>query len=302
MEHTVLADYGHAYKITLGEHTVLAQARTAERPCVGDQVRIETQHEHVWITEVLPRRTVLRRKTAGTVVAEQILAANFDVVCIFFPASKPLNLSYLERLVIAAWDSGARPCILISKSDLASTEYPVQKLKQTFSGVHVQAISTRTAQGIAELLQWIGPQQTALLIGASGVGKSSYINFFKPDTLATQAVRSDQKGRHTTTHRELIRTQTICLIDTPGIREFGLADAENGIVQLYHDVESLGMQCRFPDCRHETEPGCAVRQAIEDGVLASERLQEYRKYLREARHFALKKKQKELKNSKRKRH
>lgn len=292
MTYLVTADYGSHYQVVGETDQLLVQAKTVERPCVGDWVTLERQFDQVWITSIVERSTRLIRKIAGTQMKEQLLAVNFDAVFIFYPATKELNVSYLERLMIAAWDSGARPYLILSKADLAEDLGVVNQLSQAFPGVSVHALSSVTGLGLEKLLQEFEATNTVVLLGSSGVGKSSFINALRPDTMKTQAVRSDQKGRHTTTHRELIMTERLRVIDTPGVREFGLGQSSDGISYYFSDVEELSQACRFRNCLHEGEPGCAVQQALDLGQLATERLEAYRKYQKEAKYLEKKLKEK----------
>jgi ribosome biogenesis GTPase len=233
---------------------------------------------------VLPRRTSISRKEVWHAAREQVLAANVDVA--FLAQALPLdfNLRRLERYLAMAWESGAQPVVLLTKSDLVDdvTPYLDEVEAVTLGSCPAQAVSAQTGEGLDELRPWFEPNRTAVLLGSSGVGKSSIVNALAgEELLATQEVRADdQRGRHTTTHRELILLPGGgVVLDTPGIRELQLWDAD--LEQTFGDVEEIARRCRFSDCAHDREPGCAIREALGDGSLAPERWHSYVKLQRE---------------------
>lgn len=270
-------------------------------PAVGDWVAAVVPADAgspVVIQAVLPRRTAFRRSNAdasrrsGTRLAdEQVLAANVDVAFVVAGLDGDFNLRRIERYLAVAWAGGALPVIVLNKADVA-TDLLGQRMAAggVAPGVEVRAISALTGDGIADLAaEHLAPGRTAVVLGSSGVGKSTLVNaLLGHDRLRTQAVREDDsRGRHTTTHRELVRLPLgALLIDTPGIRSLGVAGAAGGLETAFADVEDLAADCRFRDCRHETEPGCAVRAALADGRLDPRRFESHRKLEREAAHLA----------------
>jgi ribosome biogenesis GTPase len=257
-------------------------AREDALPAVGDWVGVDLTTN--LIEAVLPRRTSIGRKEVWTAIREQILAANVDVA--FLTQALPLDFNprRLERYLAMAWESGAQPVILLTKTDLVDdiTPYLDQVEAVTFGAVPVLAVSARTNVGVDELRAWLEPNKTAVLLGSSGVGKSTIVNtLIGEELLATQEVREDdQMGRHTTTRRELILVPTGgVVLDTPGIRELQLWDAD--LEQTFGDIEEIARRCRFSDCNHDQEPGCAVRDALQDGTLSAERWDSYLKLQRE---------------------
>ncbi len=263
---------------------------TAELPVVGDWVVVAHRpaDNSGTITAVLPRFTKFSRKTAWQAAEEQVLAANIDVALLLTSMNDDLNLRRLERYLILAWESGARPVIVLTKADLhPAPEVAVAEVESIAVGVSVHAISSLTGQGLDEVRALLGPGLTAVLLGSSGVGKSTLVNTLAgEELLATQEIREDGKGRHTTTRRELVQLPTGALvIDTPGIRELQLWVADDGIDEAFEDVAELFAHCRFSDCAHDREPGCAVRAALEDGSLAAERWDSYLKLQAELAHL-----------------
>jgi ribosome biogenesis GTPase len=262
----------------------------AELPVVGDWVAVAPRpgESAGTIQAVLPRRTRFSRKTAWTAVEEQVLAANLDVVFIVSSLNEDLNLRRLERYLTLAWESGARPVILLTKADLhPAPETAVAEVESVAYGVPVLALSARTGEGLDALRSYLRPGVTTALLGSSGVGKSTLVNTLAGvQLLATQEIREDGRGRHTTARRELVLLPGGGLvIDTPGMRELQLWEADEGLEEAFEDVAELAAQCRFSDCAHETEPGCAVRAALEQGTLAPERWDSYLKLQRELEHL-----------------
>ncbi|WP_045732594.1 ribosome small subunit-dependent GTPase A [Pseudarthrobacter chlorophenolicus] len=238
------------------------------------------------ILAVLPRRSELSRKRAfEDSSAEQVLAANMDTVGVVVPVDRPLTHNRLERTLVAAWDSGATPLVIITKADLAQVaDDVVGKVILQAAGVEVVTTSAENGDGIDELMAHIPAGGTIVLLGPSGAGKSTLINaLVGREVQHTGEVRSgDFKGKHTTTSRELVPLANgTVLMDTPGVRGFGLFDAEDGMGEMFGDVEELAARCRFADCGHGNEPGCAVREAIEDGLLTERRWHSYLKMQRE---------------------
>ena len=260
---------------------------------VGDWVVVERGvGETSRIVHCLPRRTKLSRKVAGDRTVEQVVAANIDVVMIVAGLDGDFNLRRLERMIAMAWDSGATPLVVLNKSDLADdADAAVASTRAIAAGVEVVPLSAKTTAGIEVLRALLDPERTAIMIGSSGVGKSTLLNSLcGGEVMRTSDVREhDDRGRHTTTHRELIRLPGgSLLIDNPGIRELQLwSDDEPSLEESFADILELAASCRFRDCGHEAEPGCAVRAAVDAGTLASDRLANMRAMQSELRYLEL---------------
>ena len=264
-------------------------------PVVGDEVSV-TLHDNgakAVVHAVSPRRTLLLRKAVGAGGDAQPLAANVDKVRIVMGLDGNYNIARLERLLVAAWDSGGVPVVVLTKKDLAPAEELPEKLAAVAAaapGVEVFCLSSLSGEGVAEVEAALAGGRCCLL-GSSGAGKSTLLNRLAGlEAAATGAVREDDaRGRHTTTARHLYFLP--CggqVIDTPGVREFCVEYSGTGLESSFSDIEVLAAGCRFKDCAHEGEPGCAVRAALEAGALAPERLRSYGKLRREARRLELK--------------
>jgi ribosome biogenesis GTPase len=265
-------------------------ATTADLPVVGDWVAVDARlaEDAGTIRAVLPRRTKFSRKTAWQAAEEQVLCANVDVVFVVTSLNEDFNLRRLERYLTLAWESGARPVIVLTKADLhPSPELAVAEAESVAFDVPVHAVSVPLDLGLDEMRAHLGPGVTAVLLGSSGVGKSTLVNALAgEELLATQEIRDDGRGRHTTTRRQLVLLPGGgVVIDTPGLRELQLWEAEEGLEEAFEDVVELETQCRFSDCRHETEPGCAIQAALADGRLSQERWDSFRKLERELEHL-----------------
>ncbi|HWO09609.1 MAG TPA: ribosome small subunit-dependent GTPase A [Polyangiaceae bacterium] len=273
---------------TLGELAgkLRGQLRAAERPVSGDWVAVSEHGERATIRHVLDRRTSLVRRAAHRDGVPQAIAANVDVFFIVTSANLELNPRRLERYLSAVWDSGADPVLLLSKLDLVEDPVPLEaRLREIAGAAPVVSVSAYTGQGMAELEGLLSAQKTVSFIGSSGVGKSSLANrILGHEQQAIQSIGSEAKGRHTTTRRELLVVPGRgVLIDTPGMREFGMLEDEGGIDSAFPDVAERAKFCRFRDCSHEAEPDCAVVAATETGELSPERLRSYHKLKREVR-------------------
>lgn len=263
---------------------------TAQLPVVGDWVAVAVRSDENGgtIQAVLSRRTKVSRKTAWQATEEQVLVANVDVVFLVTSVNEDLNLRRLERYLTLALESGARPVFILTKADLLDDVAPAVAIVESVAfGVPVLAISSTTGVGIEEVRALLPAGTTGAFIGSSGVGKSTLVNALAgEDLLATQEIRADGRGRHTTVRRELIVLPGGGLIvDTPGMRELQLWDADEGLDEAFEDVTSLFAHCKFSDCRHDKEPGCAVQAALAAGTLSAERWESYLNLERELQHL-----------------
>lgn len=292
----VFAEYKNFYKVMCEEGEMLAEIsgkllfgaeQQQDFPAVGDwtAVAVRAKEGKATIHHVLPRISKFSRKVAGTNTREQIVAANIDTVFIVNSLNYDFNLRRIERYLLLAWESGANPVIVLSKSDLCDDlDEKLAETEAVAIGVPVHAVSTYQDTGLLELRRYFKEGHTVALLGSSGVGKSSIINYFLGSSIQkVQELRNDgQKGKHTSTHREIFMLpEGGLVIDTPGMREIQLWDAEEGIQEAFEDIETLAATCFFNDCRHEDEPKCAVRAAIDEGILAAERLESYNKLQKE---------------------
>jgi ribosome biogenesis GTPase / thiamine phosphate phosphatase len=253
------------------------EADPGELPVVGDWVGLRDG----LIDFVLPRHSKFSRKTPWTAVSEQVLVANVDVAFLVMGLDeRDFNVRRLERYLTTAWEGGANPVIVLNKADLATDL--ARQLVETESvafGVPVHPVSAETGDGVEELRRHLAGNRTVVLLGSSGVGKSSLINrLVGEEHFRIGDVRSDGRGRHTTTHRELVAVPGGgVIIDTPGLRELQLWETDDGLDQAFVDVADLIAECRFSDCQHRTEPGCAIKAALADGSLPAERWESYQK-------------------------
>jgi ribosome biogenesis GTPase / thiamine phosphate phosphatase len=263
-----------------------------EPVCVGDWVLVRPDGPA--ITGVLPRRTALVRHATGKATLPQTLAANMDDVFVTVAADRGVPLGRIERFLALVWESGATPVVVLTKSDLLAPDAAAPLLTEAMGaapGAEVCLVSAVTGEGIENISERLRPSRTAALIGSSGAGKSSLLNALAgADVAATSEVRDvDGKGRHKTAWRELVMLdQGGAVIDTPGLRGLGLWLDGGGLDATFADIAELALSCRFTDCRHDTEPGCAVTGAIESGELDERRLASYRKLEREAAYVARK--------------
>jgi ribosome biogenesis GTPase / thiamine phosphate phosphatase len=260
----------------------------SELPAVGDwtAVRPLPGERKAVIEAVLPRRTAFTRKEAWRRTAEQVVAANVDIVLIVTAFGSDLNARRLERYLVAAWESGAEPAIVVNKADLEPDRAgALLEVEAVAFGVPVYVLSAATGEGLEELSPHLRRGRTAALLGSSGVGKSTLVNRLAgQDILATREVSAGGRGRHMTSHRELVLLPGGgLLLDTPGMRELQLWAGEESLDGAFEDVADLVADCRFADCAHDTEPGCAVKAALADGSLPAERWQSYVKLQRELR-------------------
>lgn len=257
-------------------------------PTVGDFVMIDyIDNGDSRIIATLPRRTYFSRKDPDIRRGEQAVAANFDYVFIMQSLNKDFNLKRLERYLTLGWQSGATPVIILTKADLVDdyTE-PLRAVEQIAPEVSVHAVSSVSGYGLDSLSKYLQPGKTIVLLGSSGIGKSSLVNALSGENIMTvNAIReNDSKGRHTTTHRQLLMLPSgAMVIDTPGMRELGMWDVSSGLGEAFADVEQFLGKCRFRDCSHTSEPGCAIKAAISNGELSAARWKSYCSLKKEAR-------------------
>ncbi|MFF5455401.1 ribosome small subunit-dependent GTPase A [Streptomyces sp. NPDC012950] len=257
--------------------------------CTGDWVAVDPEgaSDPRYVRTLLPRRTVFARSTSSKRSEGQVLAANVDHAVIAVSLAVELDLGRIERFLALAWESGAQPVVVLTKADLVpdpvGLSYLVEDVETVAPGVRVLPLSSTTGEGV-DVLSAVVAGGTTVLLGVSGAGKSTLANaLVGEDVMSVRAARDvDGKGRHTTTTRNLfVLPGGGVLIDTPGLRGVGLWDAETGVGQVFSEIEELAVECRFHDCAHEAEPGCAVAAAIEDGTLPVRRLESFRKLMRE---------------------
>lgn len=288
----VIRESRGVYGVTTGDRELPAAAsgrlwhgeEGGGAPAVGDwvAVRLPTLPEEPGlIRAILPRKSKFSRKAAGTRTDEQVVAANVDIVFLMTGLDHDFSPRRIERYLTAAWESGSDPVLLLNKADIdAELEEHVQEVDGIAMGLPVHVISAKTGQGVEALAAYLGRGRTVSVLGSSGVGKSTLINrLLGSDIQRTGSVRaSDDRGRHTTTHRELFHLPGGGLIlDTPGMRELQLWESDEGIGGVFADIEELAGECRFGNCGHNGEPGCAVEAAVASGALDAERLESWRK-------------------------
>lgn len=282
----VAGDFGESWAEASGKLR-LAVEEGADWPAVGDWVVVEIHRAGTTavIQEVLPRRSKFVRKLPGKKIGEQVIAANVDTALLVSALDGDFNPRRVERYLAQCWESGAKPVIVLNKADACEdAREKAAQMERVAVGAALCVVSAKTGQGFEEIQEFLRPGNTLVLLGSSGVGKSTIANRLLGQ--AVQGVRpvreSDSRGRHTTTTRELlILSGGALLMDTPGLREMQLWDAEQGVAHVFADIDALAAQCRFGDCRHEGEPGCAVQAALDEGTLDPGRLENRRKLLRE---------------------
>lgn len=290
----VIAEHKHIYKLITDNGEISASVSgkfsfsakdASDFPTVGDWVAFssDSSHSTTTIHAIIPRYSCLSRKVAGSKTTEQILASNIDIVLICMSLNSDFNLRKLERYLSVVWESNAQPVIVLTKSDLCNDIDSKELLIASVSNnVPYFILSSTENIGVDKLISFIGSNKTVALIGSSGVGKSTLINaILKDDHMLTGDIRiKDDKGKHTTTHRELIPIPNGgAIIDTPGMRELQLFNVD--LNSSFEDIETLSLNCRFSNCTHSNEPGCAINAAIDEGILSPERYKNYKKLQRE---------------------
>ncbi|WP_107924064.1 ribosome small subunit-dependent GTPase A [Lysinibacillus parviboronicapiens] len=292
----VTLEHKHAYRVlaeegewlaTIAGHLAYNSLAREDFPAVGDWVLVEKMagEEKAIIHKLFERKSVFSRKVAGREITEQIVASNVDIVLLVMSLNADFNIRRLERYLIAAWDSGAKPIIVLTKADLCDdVENMLREVESVAFGVDVVVTSALSGEGLSDIHAFFTEGVTGAILGSSGAGKSTLTNALCGEQLMkVSGIREDDaKGRHTTTHRELIVLPSGgCLIDTPGMRELQLWDQGDSLSSSFKDIEELSATCRYRDCTHQEEPHCAVQQAIIDGVLENSRLRSYFKLQKE---------------------
>jgi len=298
----VYGDPGELIAEVSGKYRHQAHSR-ADFPAVGDWVAVKQRpdEEKATIHAVLPRKSSFSRKAAGIETEEQILSANIDTAFLVSGLDGDFNARRIERYLTLAWESGVNPVLILNKMDLCPNlpEF-LSKIESVAFGLPVFPVSATESKGMEVFGNYLGKGMTAVFLGSSGVGKSTIINtLLGEQRLKVKEVREDDsRGRHTTTSRQMILLpQGGIVIDTPGLREVQLWADEEGLKKSFQDIEQLAAQCRFNDCRHQSEPGCAVKMALEDGRLDPKRYQSYLKQQKELKSLALRKNQKEYRRA-----
>jgi ribosome biogenesis GTPase / thiamine phosphate phosphatase len=292
----VIADFGAEYLVHDAEGPTRASAGRHLRndglllPAVGDWVALLRREPVASVHGVVERRTIFSRKVASVESKEQVLAANVDVAFVV-AAATDVNARRIERYLTIAWQSGAIPIVLMTKADVVDSPDDLRaELEAVSMGTPVLVTSSITGQGIDEITRRLQPALTGVLLGPSGAGKSTLINHIVgTDIMRTRLIHRSGEGRHMTSHRQLVQLPGGgMIIDTPGLREAQLWEGEEGLGNLFEDIEELALRCRFTDCRHDSEPGCAIKVALADGSLETGRFNSYRKLQRELRAIAAK--------------
>src|ERR1700680_1159389 len=292
----VIADFGAEYLVQDAEGSTRATAGRPLRddslllPAVGDWVALLRRDPVASVHGVVERRTVFSRKGASVETKQQVLAANVDVAFVV-AAATDVNVRRIERYLTIAWQSGALPIVLLTKADVANSPEGLRaELEAVSMGTPVLVTSSVTGEGMDQITRQLQPARTGVLLGPSGAGKSTLINrIVGSDLMRTRLIHRSGEGRPMTSHRQLVQLpQGGLIIDTPGLREAQLWEGDEALVNVFEDIEELALACRFTDCGHDTEPGCAIKAALEAGTLDAGRFRSYRKLQRELRAVAAK--------------
>lgn len=297
----VICEYRERYIVSTGVNQYEAEITgnlrfsahsRADFPSVGDWVAVKTYDSDLAIIhKILPRKSILERQMIGKPGEKQIISANIDVAFIVQSIDNNFNINRLERYLTICHSAGIEPVLVISKIDLSTKESinnALNELSTRHGNVKHILLSNTTKEGLDQVVEFIKKGKTYCVIGSSGVGKSSLINnLLSKNILKTLEIsQSTKKGRHTTDHRELfILENGGIIIDTPGMRELGLTDDTEGIKTTFNEIHNLSLKCKFPDCTHLTEKGCAVLEALENGIIDKKSLENYRKILKEQEHY-----------------
>jgi len=312
-KYIVYSEHGELKAEVSGRFRHRARSRS-EFPAVGDWIALSARPDEgrATIHALLPRKSSFSRRAvlsggmpdSGGKTEEQVLAANVDTVFLVSGLDREFNLRRIERYLTVAWDSGATPITVLNKADVCpDVKGRIKQVESIALGVAVHAVSAEENEGLDVLYQYLSNDRTVAFLGSSGVGKSTIINsLLGTDRLKVDAVREyDNKGRHTTSYRQMILLPNGgIVIDTPGMREIQIWGDEQGLRKTFEDIEELATQCRFRDCRHQSEPGCAIRQAIEDGTVDTGRFRNYLKQKRELDYLAVRKDQRARLDAKKK--
>ncbi len=296
----VAVEYKGIYKLYTETGEVLGEITGKMRydnkfPVVGDWVVVDLQigGERSIIHDILPRNSKFSRNKAGSKTQEQIVVSNIDTVFIVTSLNQDFNLRRIERYLTITWDSGANPVIILNKADLCDDiEVKKNGVESIAFGVPIHVIAALENEGIDQLKRYFKKGETVALLGSSGVGKSTLINsILDEEKMKVNNIREDDgKGRHTTTHREMILLEEGgIIIDTPGMREIQLWDVSEGLSNSFSDIEKLAQNCYFNDCQHDSEPKCAVKNAIKEGIITEKRFNSYKKLQREMKYMEIKK-------------